>query len=95
MGEPFSCRVFLTTRGSAQWRKGREPESGKGKQKGKLVWKSQLVSPFHVGGSMGLSDVHRCLCGMLSDDSMAPAAVRNVNTVMPGIADKASSRTKF
>lgn len=44
---------------------------------------------------MGLLDVHKCLCGMLSDDSMAPTAVRNMNTGRPGITHKARSCTKF
>lgn len=63
------------------------------KTKGKIGL--EKVSPFHVGGLMGLLDVHKCLRGTLSDDSMAPTAVRNMNTLRPGVTDKARSCTKF
>lgn len=78
---------------SAQWLKGREPGSCKEKQKGKLIWKMFLLLIFL--GLVGFLDVHECLSRMLSDDSMSLIVMENINTVWPGITNKARSCTKY
>lgn len=50
---------------------------------------------FSCWGPDGFVRLHKCLSGVLSDDSMAPTAVRNTNAGRPGITDKARSGTVF
>ena len=72
---------------SAQWWKGREPESQlQRKTKGKIDL--EKVSPFHFWGLVGFLDVHECLCRVSSDYRAAPTAVRNIYTVRPRVTDK-------
>lgn len=91
MGESFSCQMFLSTWSLTQWLKRKGAWESQRKTKGKIDL--EKVSPFHFRGLVGFLDVRQCLSRMLSDYSMAPTAVEDINTIW--LTDKDRSCTKF